>query len=259
MKLPAGPGVRRPPDAADDLLAEATAACRGVRTLTAEVAVSGSVGGHRLRGRLLAGVAAPASARLEAVAPFGRPVFIFVAPTGRRHAAAAARRARARARPAGGGARCRGRRAARRRRPADTADRLCARRLHAARGGRRSATTGACVRRRRPADGVSASRGARRPWRLVAVVRRERRARVARGVSRSSERPAARSDLQSRRASGQPGRTRVRSAAHAVAGRDERAARCRRRSACRSRRGAEPITLEELRQSGPLAPQADGR
>ena len=32
-----------------------------------------------MRGRLLAGLAAPASARLEAVAPFGPPVFIFVA------------------------------------------------------------------------------------------------------------------------------------------------------------------------------------
>jgi len=39
--------------------------------------VSGSAGGHRLSGRLLVGVASPASARLEAVAPFGPPMFIF--------------------------------------------------------------------------------------------------------------------------------------------------------------------------------------
>jgi outer membrane lipoprotein-sorting protein len=79
MKLPSGPGVAVPPDAASLAVAEATAACRAIRTLTAEVAVSGSAGGHRLRGRLSAGVAKPASARLEAVAPFGAPLFIFVA------------------------------------------------------------------------------------------------------------------------------------------------------------------------------------
>lgn len=77
MKLPAGPGAPAP-DAAD-ALAMATARCRGVRTLTAEVGVSGSAAGSRVRGRLVVGVAAPASARLEAVAPFGPPVFIVVA------------------------------------------------------------------------------------------------------------------------------------------------------------------------------------
>jgi hypothetical protein len=79
MKLPAGPGVPVAADVASNALAQATAACRAIRTLTAEVAVSGSVGGHRLRGRLSAGVAKPASARIEAVAPFGPPLFIFVA------------------------------------------------------------------------------------------------------------------------------------------------------------------------------------
>ena len=77
MKLPSGPGAPAP-DAAD-LLAQATSACRGVRTLTAEIGVSGSVGGRRTRGRLSAGLAAPASARLEAFAPFGQPFFIFTA------------------------------------------------------------------------------------------------------------------------------------------------------------------------------------
>jgi hypothetical protein len=77
MKLPAGAGA--PAADAADALAQATAACRGVRTLTAEVALSGSAGGRRVRGRLSAGVAAPASVRLEAMAPFGPPVFIFVA------------------------------------------------------------------------------------------------------------------------------------------------------------------------------------
>lgn len=77
MKLPSGPGAPAP-DAAD-LLARATSTCRGVRTITAEIAVSGSVGGRRTRGRLSAGLAAPSSARLEAVAPFGQPFFIFAA------------------------------------------------------------------------------------------------------------------------------------------------------------------------------------
>jgi hypothetical protein len=77
MTLPAGPGVASTDAAA--ALSQATAACRGVDSLTAEIAVSGSVGGRRLRGRLLAGLAAPASARLEAAAPFGQPIFIFVA------------------------------------------------------------------------------------------------------------------------------------------------------------------------------------
>jgi hypothetical protein len=77
MKLPAGPGA--PTADAADALTQAIAVCRGVRTLTAEVAVSGKVSGQRFRARLSAGVAAPASARLEAVAPFGPPIFILVA------------------------------------------------------------------------------------------------------------------------------------------------------------------------------------
>jgi hypothetical protein len=77
MKLPAGPGALAA-DAAD-VLTQATAACHGIRTLTAEVAASGTVNGQRFRARLSAGVAAPASARLEAVAPFGAPAFILVA------------------------------------------------------------------------------------------------------------------------------------------------------------------------------------
>ena len=76
MKLPSGPGAPAPD--AREALAEATAVCRAVSTMTAEIAVTGSAGGHRMRGRLLAGVAPSASARLEAVAPFGQPFFIFV-------------------------------------------------------------------------------------------------------------------------------------------------------------------------------------
>jgi hypothetical protein len=54
-------------------------ACRGARTLTAELALSGHAGQTRLRGRVVAGFARPASMRLEGVAPFGAPAFILVA------------------------------------------------------------------------------------------------------------------------------------------------------------------------------------
>ncbi len=76
MKLPAASGTA----AVDtrDALTDATTACRGVRTLSAEVGVSGSVARQKVRGRMLLGVAAPDSARVEAVAPFGPPVFILV-------------------------------------------------------------------------------------------------------------------------------------------------------------------------------------
>jgi hypothetical protein len=77
MKLPAGPGA--PAADAVDALAQATTACRGIRTLTAEVAASGKAAGQKFRARLSVGVSAPASARLEAVAPFGPPGFILVA------------------------------------------------------------------------------------------------------------------------------------------------------------------------------------
>jgi hypothetical protein len=77
MKLPTGAGTAAP-DAAE-ALAQATATCLGIRTLSAEVAASGKVGGQRFRARLSIGVAAPASARLEAVAPFGPPIFILAA------------------------------------------------------------------------------------------------------------------------------------------------------------------------------------
>jgi outer membrane lipoprotein-sorting protein len=77
MKLPSGPGAPAP-DAAE-ALTQATTTCRGIRTLSAEVAASGRVSGQRFRARLAVGVAAPASARIEAVAPFGAPFFIMAA------------------------------------------------------------------------------------------------------------------------------------------------------------------------------------
>jgi len=76
MKLPPGPGTTSVD--ASEALREATNACRDISTITAEISVNGSVGGRSLRARLHAGLTAPSSARLEAVAPFGQPVFILV-------------------------------------------------------------------------------------------------------------------------------------------------------------------------------------
>ncbi len=53
-----------------------SSACAGVRTLTAEIGMSGRAGRQKLRGRVVAGFARPASMRLEGVAPFGPPAFI---------------------------------------------------------------------------------------------------------------------------------------------------------------------------------------
>ena len=77
MKLPSGPGS--PATDGAMVLADATAACRDINTITLEMSVRGSAHGRRLRGRLTAGLARPASARLEAVASFGQPLFVFVA------------------------------------------------------------------------------------------------------------------------------------------------------------------------------------
>jgi hypothetical protein len=78
VSLPSGSGSPVGANTANVAAAEATRACRSVQTMTAEVSVSGSTNGRRLRARLSVGVAQPASARLEAVSPFGPPLFIFV-------------------------------------------------------------------------------------------------------------------------------------------------------------------------------------
>jgi outer membrane lipoprotein-sorting protein len=74
--LPTGGGAPFPEAAA--AYAEATTACRAVRTLSAELALSGRAGGQKLRGRILGGFAEPGQVRLEAPAPFGRSVFTLV-------------------------------------------------------------------------------------------------------------------------------------------------------------------------------------
>jgi hypothetical protein len=55
---------------------EATQSCAGLRSLTAEIGLAGTVGRAKLRGRLQAGFAAPDALRVEAVAPFGAPMFV---------------------------------------------------------------------------------------------------------------------------------------------------------------------------------------
>jgi hypothetical protein len=74
---PSGAGTPFPGYAA--AFEQGTAGCRGVKTITATLSLSGRAGAQRLRGRVDAGFAAPAEARLEGRAPFGRPVFILVA------------------------------------------------------------------------------------------------------------------------------------------------------------------------------------
>jgi len=71
---PSGPET--PDPSAIDAFNQATTACAGVKTLTAELRLSGRAGGEKLRGTLHIGLAAPASVRVEAIAPFGQPFFI---------------------------------------------------------------------------------------------------------------------------------------------------------------------------------------
>ena len=77
LVLPQGPG--QPVTDGAVWLAEATARCGSVRSLTAEVALRGRVGGRRVRARVLAGTDASGRVRLEAVAPFGAPLFLLAA------------------------------------------------------------------------------------------------------------------------------------------------------------------------------------
>jgi hypothetical protein len=77
LQWPSGDGEPFPEYA--QALHEATASCRDVRAMSAELGISGRAGGQKLRGRVAAGIAAPASIRLEGAAPFGAPVFILAA------------------------------------------------------------------------------------------------------------------------------------------------------------------------------------
>jgi hypothetical protein len=76
-RTPARPGGTPGPDpTAIEAFTNATAACRGFRSLTGELSLSGRAGGEKIRGRVIAGLESGGSVRLEGVAPFGPPVFI---------------------------------------------------------------------------------------------------------------------------------------------------------------------------------------
>jgi hypothetical protein len=79
-RLPPRPaGTATPSADAAAHFAAATRHCEGLRTITAELGLSGRAGEERLRGRVITGLARGGSARLEGVAPFGAPVFILAA------------------------------------------------------------------------------------------------------------------------------------------------------------------------------------
>jgi hypothetical protein len=62
----------------DPIFDQAVAGCSPVRTLEFLLSLSGQSGDTRLRGRVRVALAEPASARLEALAPFGQPLFYLV-------------------------------------------------------------------------------------------------------------------------------------------------------------------------------------
>jgi outer membrane biogenesis lipoprotein LolB len=74
LTLPIGPAT--PLTDWSAIVRDATGHCGDVRSLTLEIGLSGRVGKTKLRGRLQAGFRAPDAIRLEAVAPFGAPFFI---------------------------------------------------------------------------------------------------------------------------------------------------------------------------------------
>jgi hypothetical protein len=77
---PTGPGEPAPEFAQQ--FEDATKSCRDVRSLTADAALSGRVAGQRVRAKLQIGLADPNALRLEAIAPFGAPLFILAAQNG---------------------------------------------------------------------------------------------------------------------------------------------------------------------------------
>ena len=77
LVLPDGPGTPYP--GFERLFGAVVSECRGVRSVETLIRLSGRGGGAALRGRVRAGLAEPASMRLEGLAPFGAPVFYLVA------------------------------------------------------------------------------------------------------------------------------------------------------------------------------------
>jgi hypothetical protein len=77
IELPAGDGSPFP--GAAEAYQQATGECRNARTIQATLRLSGRAGSTNIRGTVDAGFEAPASVRLEGRHPLGRPVFILVA------------------------------------------------------------------------------------------------------------------------------------------------------------------------------------
>lgn len=77
LVLPSGPGA--PTTEFQAPFDQASTACRAVRTMRATIRLAGRAGGQRMRGTLIAGLARPNAVRLEGVAPFGPPAFILAA------------------------------------------------------------------------------------------------------------------------------------------------------------------------------------
>ena len=77
---PTGPGEPAPEFAQQ--FEDATKACRDIRSLTADASLAGDAAGQRVRAKLLMGLADPNALRLEAIAPFGAPLFILAAQKG---------------------------------------------------------------------------------------------------------------------------------------------------------------------------------
>lgn len=69
-------GASTPDPAAVEAFTKATASCQGLRSMSGALRLSGRAGSQKLRGTLLTGLSAPASIRVELVAPFGQPGFL---------------------------------------------------------------------------------------------------------------------------------------------------------------------------------------
>jgi hypothetical protein len=80
IDLPSDPGAPLPDFT--QIHSQVSSSCAGVRTLQATLGLAGRAGEQTLRGRLIAGFERPASMRLEGVAPFGAPLFVLVARAG---------------------------------------------------------------------------------------------------------------------------------------------------------------------------------
>jgi hypothetical protein len=72
-------GASTPFPAFATAFAQATDGCSSVKTLSAVMSLSGRAGRQKLRGRIDAGLEAPDRIALEAVAPFGKPFFVLAA------------------------------------------------------------------------------------------------------------------------------------------------------------------------------------